>query len=159
MEQFNSVDRNQELTQELAKELFKYNPETGDIFFKPRSAKFFKNQNVMTIFERKHAGRKVGTRTSSGNLVVYAMGKKIPAHRMAYLISYGYLPENAEIRHINGIPDDNRLSNLVAVEKPEKVAEKVVNKPIKVQLERPILHKEDPLEKKIMFSFLRKDLF
>ena len=36
--------------------------------------------------------------------------KNIPAHRLAWFMEYGYLPE--EVDHINRKTDDNRIKNL-----------------------------------------------
>jgi len=78
-------------------ELLNYDPETG-------------------IFTRKvargkaRAGSVAGYVHPSGYLHICIDGKYYRAHRLAFLVSHGYLPEF--IDHINGDPSDNRIANL-----------------------------------------------
>ena len=82
-----------DLTASKARELFRYDPETG-------------------ILYRRHATcEKVGRAKSNGYLVVHAYGKNRQAHRVIWLMVHGKWPEG-EIDHINGVRTDNRLENL-----------------------------------------------
>ncbi|MBA7633822.1 hypothetical protein ES703_41393 [subsurface metagenome] len=44
---------------------------------------------------------------------VWNGGKSIDEHRVVWEEAYGIIPEGYEIHHINGLPRDNRLSNLM----------------------------------------------
>jgi len=78
-------------------ELLDYNPETG-------------------VFTRRvgvHGGGRAGTAAgtlSHGYIRIRIDGKLHSAHRLAFLVSHGHLPD--ELDHINGDPSDNRIENL-----------------------------------------------
>jgi len=56
-------------------------------------------------------GKQLGTDNGFGYLRITVLGKSYYAHRLAWLYVYGSWPKN-EIDHINGIKNDNRISNL-----------------------------------------------
>jgi hypothetical protein len=92
-------DGGKRLSQARLHQLLKYNPETG-------------------IFTRKKAikgggaeGAVVGWSNKIGYLAVQIDGQKHYCHRLAWLYSYGYLPEH-NIDHINRNKKDNRIKNL-----------------------------------------------
>lgn len=57
------------------------------------------------------SGEPAGNESKAGYISISINGKKYPAHRLAWYITYGYFPEN-EIDHINRDPSDNRIANL-----------------------------------------------
>jgi len=69
------------------------------------------------IFTRKISrasvkyGDTAGCLSGSGYLYIGVCGHYFRAHRLAWLYTYGYLPEN-DIDHINKIKTDNRIENL-----------------------------------------------
>ncbi|MCK5609397.1 HNH endonuclease [Candidatus Pacearchaeota archaeon] len=82
------------ITQDLVKDLFNYNPETGILTRKINkgSAK---------------AGDIAGSINSKGYLLTRINGKKYLNHRIIFLFVYGYLPEFMD--HV----DNNRLNNKI----------------------------------------------
>lgn len=94
------------ITQQLLKELFNYNPDTGQI---------------TRIKDRRgsaRAGDIAGTYDKYGYIVVTLQGKMYKAHRLAWLYQTGSWPEG-HIDHLNNIRDDNRWSNLRSVSQRE----------------------------------------
>jgi hypothetical protein len=87
------------ITQERLKELFDYNPETGDFL---RKIKVGTRSNINDIAGCKH---------SNGYIYIVIDYKQYRAHRLVWLYYYGHFPEHA-IDHINHIKHDNSLLNL-----------------------------------------------
>ena len=80
------------LTSERLKELVVYNPDSG-------------------LFYNK-AGRVMGTLNKKHKYIYIGVDNKLyRAHRLAWLYTHGCWPTK-DIDHINGVRDDNRLTNL-----------------------------------------------
>jgi hypothetical protein len=86
------------VTQERLHELFRYDPETGELWHKKKNS----NRSIMN--------RPVGCKRD-GYLVARIDGKTLSLHRVIWVYVYGKLPEY-DIDHINMDRADNRLSNL-----------------------------------------------
>lgn len=85
------------ITQAYLKELFVYNPETGDFVRKvPRG-----NQKAGSIANR---------RDKDNYIKIGIDGRDYRAHRLAFLYMEGAIPELVD--HVNSIPYDNRWDNL-----------------------------------------------
>lgn len=98
-------------------EIIEYNKETGELFWKPRSAKFFKDHKFGTAekqalaFNKRFAGKPaLSMIDNQGYLIGRLFGKFAASHRVIWALCHGYWP--IEVDHENGIKTDNRLSNL-----------------------------------------------
>lgn len=86
------------LTADYVKTLLNYDPETGVFFWTDKAHGKAKN-------------KKAGYLDADKYLKIRINYKQYLLHRIAWLIVYGVWPEN-QIDHIDGDPQNNRISNL-----------------------------------------------
>jgi len=106
-----------DITPELLRQLLRYEPETGKLFWKARTPDMFKDgqkskEHQCNWWNSVNAGNEAFTAKDHKG---YGYGKvfnlMFKAHRVAWAIHNGAHPTD-QIDHINGIPNDNRLCNL-----------------------------------------------
>lgn len=97
------------LTQERVKQLFDYR--NGKLFWKHRPVSDFNSAREWKIINTLYAGKEAGTYANGGYRVVKTKEFRVRVHRLVWIYFYGE-PPNREIDHINGNPEDNRISNL-----------------------------------------------
>ena len=107
------------------RELLRYEPESGKLFWRPRPpSMFFGNadcgvQGSAKAWNTRYAGRETFANT---NRYGYLKGKILRitclAHRVAWALYHGEWP-SGQIDHINGVRTDNRISNLRCVSHTE----------------------------------------
>ena len=88
-----------ELTPDLLRRYFSYDPNTGEFLWKEMSAK------------RIRVGSIAGRTDEYGHRNLTLRNRHYQAHRVAWLFAFGSWPKGV-IDHINGIRDDNRIANL-----------------------------------------------
>ena len=88
-----------DLTAARVRQVFDYNPETGEFYRK------------MDRMGRQIPPHKVGMTLPMGYIYISIDTKLVRAHRLAWLYMTGAWPE-LHIDHINGVKDDNRFCNL-----------------------------------------------
>lgn len=101
---------------EELRQLLRYEPETGKLFWLPRSEADFKDsrrgrKHDAISWNSRFAGRVAGTVCSGGYIKVSIFDRRYGAHRLAWMLHYGASPVGV-IDHINGRTDDNRIANL-----------------------------------------------
>lgn len=110
---------------ELLRQLLRYDPETGKLFWRTRGVEYFKSgfhgiEAHCASWNTKYAGREAGSaNTSRGQIAVALVGTKVLAHRAIWAMCYSEWP--AIIDHIDGDPGNNRLSNLRNVTQQENM--------------------------------------
>ena len=85
------------ITQALVKEHFNY--KDGNLIWKK------------PLSNRAQKGSVAGHKSSTGYVRINFYNKKYLGHRLIWLYTYGYLPEN-DIDHIDRDPSNNRIENL-----------------------------------------------
>jgi hypothetical protein len=87
------------ITQARLKELLRYNPKTGEFFWR------------VTVAQSVRIGNRAGCLNNDGHWKIRIEGKYYYASRLAWLFMYGYFP-NGQLDHKNRNRSDNRISNL-----------------------------------------------
>lgn len=90
--------------------LIEYQPDTGHFFWKARPVNFFPDDRAMRSWNTRYEGKKAGTINKRGYIHINLMGKMHYAHRLAFYICMGYMPQFVD--HINQNKSDNRIANL-----------------------------------------------
>lgn len=115
-----------DITPELCRQLLRYEPETGKLFWRERSAETCKGgapsgaNATAKMINGRMAGNAAGTMDPAGYIRVRVCGVDFQGHRLAWAVHFGSWP-NEEIDHINGIKSDNRIANLRAVSRSENM--------------------------------------
>lgn len=105
--------KREDITPEVVRELFDYDPETGALTWRRRtSSKWHKSERGVAIFNGRFAGSPaLACIDQRGYMHGHAFGLKLYAQRVAFCHFHGRWPEH-NIDHDNGVRHDNRIENL-----------------------------------------------
>lgn len=95
-----------------------------DIEFLRSIIKYDSETGIITRTDRKNGN---GSYDKDGYLILKIKGKQYKSHRIAWYFHYGVSPAGV-IDHINGIRDDNRISNLRDVEQSTNARDRLYKK-------------------------------
>jgi len=97
---------------ELLRQLLRYEPDTGKLFWRERTPLSEPNDKKRKIFNTQFVGKEaLTTKLQQGCLMGSVKKTKVYAHRVIWAIVYGEWPKEV-IDHIDGDPSNNRLNNL-----------------------------------------------
>lgn len=129
------------LTQEILKELVSYDKDSGILIWRHRGRHLFGSDRCMKAWNTRLAGNIIRNLDKYGYLRVSLYGKTWMAHRLIWFHVHGELPSD-EIDHINGIRDDNRISNLRVASRSENMRNKAISKRNKLGVQNVWLNKK-----------------
>lgn len=112
-----------EYTAEYARICFNYDPDEGKLRWATRPVEHYPTLSGWRKANTRFAGKVAGSETRKGYRRINWDGTVFYAHRVVWLLVYGEWPLG-EIDHINGAPDDNRISNLRVVKNWENARNK-----------------------------------
>jgi len=109
------------LSSRYLRECFDYKEKTGQLIWKTRPRKHFKDQRACNAFN-VWAGKKAGTlrkipKSNQKYLVIIIKGEPYFAHRLVWIYHNDYIPN--VIDHIDGNGSNNRIENLRDVDNAE----------------------------------------
>lgn len=101
------------------RELFMYDPETGNLIWRERERSDFATKPAYMSFRSRRMGKPAGCVMAEGYRTIVVDGQGWLAHKLVWLFvhqEWVRYPE-FEIDHINGVRSDNRIQNLRKVSK------------------------------------------
>ena len=106
------IDYSDVLPVERLRALFRYEPDSGKLFWRTRPLEEFDPPKYFIIWNKRHAGKEAGTVSKKdGYRYLFAEGVRVVAHRVIWAMAYGYWPTVA-LDHEDQDRLNNRLGNL-----------------------------------------------
>ena len=102
----------EDVTPEIVRALLDHDPATGLLTWKLRDRKWFSKDQECRRWNTRYANKPAfASSNSEGYKKGYIFRREFKAHRVGFAHFYGRWPDG-EVDHINGVRDDNRISNL-----------------------------------------------
>lgn len=98
-------------------------PETGKVFWKPKSG----NTRLVQSYNAQRAGKQAGYSHHRGYSYIEIGDKQYALHRVVFALHHGRWPVG-EVDHINGLRSDNRPANLREATKSQNQANRGVQR-------------------------------
>jgi hypothetical protein len=100
-------------TPEILRQLLRYEPETGKLFWRERPACMFTRRRLFEGWNTRFAGKEAATPASgTAHLSLVVLGTRYLAHRVIWRMVYGDEPHRIDHRDLDGC--NNRLGNMRA---------------------------------------------
>lgn len=103
-----------DITPQLLQVLLRYEPETGKLFWRHRSADYFpdKTEREILAWNKLYAGKEaLASISNNGAKSGFVLNNSMKASRVAWAVHYGAWP-SGYIDHIDGDRTNNSLANL-----------------------------------------------
>lgn len=116
-----------EITPEILRQLLRYDPDTGKLYWKERGPEWFKPgttsaETRCAVWNARYAGQEaLASVNTFGHLRGAVLDVPVMAHRAAWAIHYGEWPKDL-IDHIDGNPAHNRIANMREVDQAQNKA-------------------------------------
>lgn len=108
---------------EVLRQLLRYDPATGKLFWRERPREWFKSDRAFNAHNARDAGKEAFvTLHHEGYFRSMIYGRFYPAHRVIWAMQHDEWPD--QVDHINGDRQDNRLVNLRHVSHSENMQNK-----------------------------------
>lgn len=104
------------ITPELLRQLLRYEPEAGKLFWKERPRELFKSLTQYKTWNTRFANKEAFGISAHQYRAGMILGTRVLAHRVAWAIYYDAWPIG-DIDHINHNRSDNRIINLRNVDR------------------------------------------
>ena len=108
-----------DLSQSRIHELFQFDADAGVLIWRSRPVGDFATARAWTMWNNRYPGTVGGYVRSDGYRLIWVSGRQWMVHRLIWIYVNGPIPDGLQIDHINGVRDDNRLSNLRLVTSDE----------------------------------------
>ena len=102
----------------VLREMFTYDPDSGDLIWKERPPGHFRNQHACNAWNARFAGKTAGGVSGTGYRNVGINGTLYLVHRIIWKLHHGTGP-GPILDHINRDKQDNRVENLREISKAE----------------------------------------
>lgn len=119
------------LTKQYLQQFYDYDPETGVIRHAHRADHLFSHPSGAAKYKKHYEGTVAGCLVNDGPrqyITINLGGRELKAHRVAWIMCNGEIPEGLVIDHVNGDGTDNRLENLRVVTTSDNSANSTISK-------------------------------